>query len=719
MTRIIRGLLLMLLDDRDPALLLYEDDPPISYVCKKIKRIFLLVNRDSDAQRLRYRKNSESIRIILDNQSILALKVFLKMHGFTDENEDEEGIYGDMQDDSDSDLEDENIKGENGQPIPQKAGDDQEAGNENEKTQKQRRVKDNKDSKQRMSSLLEHHSGTNDESDDENMEENDKGTTSDNDDEKGEDSLIDDDTDLSSGMYTKWNTDGFFSLSDDIKVKILLFLTERCMQMGRIRIALEQTVEKRKDIIRQRHFENISALHSHREQMKDLKRQIDTLRIELLKQNGQQQQQREQDLQTEQQQENGVIDIDDTRRALQSIEEQERQVLEEYRSKRIERDDNYQREFSKIQVNTAPLGMDRYMNRYWFLPGFSGVLFVENTSNDAYTMRERALCAHVSPRNFEIFSIETQRQEGMDTDTSNDSVEACQTTEDSAKGDLSSEPIQERPASPSTNDPSSTASKMEEDIFWTSQWSYYSTPEEFDMLVQFLDRRGVRERRLADRLSKHEDEIKKQMRIRLKILDEAPFSDESDLENETEVNMPTEDTETLDNNSNIKSVSDTSYKSDVGEEKEDAKVAPPRRGRGRRTVTQRLKADTVENDPEINSGGDDMKPERQEKRKRGRPSKKEKALSAKTTTTTTATTTTDDEQPAKRKRGQSPNDSFIPTSDEQRSKPRTPRKKLQQSTSSSSSSSETALSSPPIPQRRSQRRRVPKFPSTIDEDLSS
>ncbi|XP_051503107.1 bromodomain adjacent to zinc finger domain protein 1A-like isoform X2 [Myxocyprinus asiaticus] len=116
-----------------------------------------------------------------------------------------------------------------------------------------------------------------------------------------------------------------------------------------------------------------------------------------------------------------------------------------------------------------PLGRDRLYRRYWLFPS-AGVLFVED---DFFGLTEDMLEPHPTPE---------------------PKIEEPSSAESPVKTDYTTEePVPVQNTSPPVNRP--------------NQWSFYSTPEEVEQLIEALNPRGHRESALKEALLQEKDRI--------------------------------------------------------------------------------------------------------------------------------------------------------------------------------------------------------------------
>lgn len=130
----------------------------------------------------------------------------------------------------------------------------------------------------------------------------------------------------------------FTHLESNAKVYILSKLTEQCIQSATIREYIDEGIERMRLLKRQRNIENNEDIEKQKEEAS--KQEADE----------------------------------------SSNNNNRRFTSEEVRTRKVEREKNYQTLVNQHVIRAKHLGFDRFFNRYWFFPSFTGVLFVEPCS---------------------------------------------------------------------------------------------------------------------------------------------------------------------------------------------------------------------------------------------------------------------------------------------------------------------------------------------------
>ncbi|KAG2388807.1 hypothetical protein C9374_000246 [Naegleria lovaniensis] len=138
--------------------------------------------------------------------------------------------------------------------------------------------------------------------------------------------------------YHNENEINFFTdLESNAKIYILSKLTEQCILSATVREYIDENIEQMRRLKRQRNIENNDDIERQKEEAS--KQEAD-----------------------------------------ESSNNNRRFTSEEVRTRKVEREKNYQVLVNQHIIRAKQLGFDRFFNRYWFFPSFTGLLFVEPCS---------------------------------------------------------------------------------------------------------------------------------------------------------------------------------------------------------------------------------------------------------------------------------------------------------------------------------------------------
>lgn len=273
MRKLIKVVLFSLLNERDPNI---PEDTDLQNLCKNIKKVYLEATNNKHNS-LRYRKNTTSMKIILQTHSILALKLYLLAHGYF-------GIAAKREQERKlSEIKEPAVPGTSNAVIADASGNGQQEQQQQQQQQIKEQVKlqeqdeaaatitakQEKQQVEETATIVEAQQPPLDKMDDDVQE------------MKKEEVLMSQsqtaDVPRLENMLARWEQNGFYSLEDEEKVLILHYLTERCLGLKLIRDTVDQMFEDKRAITRERYFEHMDHLHKQRDELEVIKNQREAL----------------------------------------------------------------------------------------------------------------------------------------------------------------------------------------------------------------------------------------------------------------------------------------------------------------------------------------------------------------------------------------------------------------------------------------------------------
>lgn len=242
--------LLLLLNNRD-----IRNETKIQKICKGIRSQFASKKK---------KKGLNSIKQIIRAKCTAVLLEFLSAQGFfdekdpdeetTEENEEEKNQDSKMKSEEPTEPPNETTNEENKQTTDQQETKKPEQQEEPKKEETQK--SEDKEKKQ-----TDEQQETKDSDDQDTKEEEDS----------------EEDTRKKSPIFQEWEKVGFYGLSPEIKLKVFMFLMEKVYTLQKVRAAIEQINEEKKQLIKQKYSEQTEALQKQREELEKLRKKRESI----------------------------------------------------------------------------------------------------------------------------------------------------------------------------------------------------------------------------------------------------------------------------------------------------------------------------------------------------------------------------------------------------------------------------------------------------------
>lgn len=148
------------------------------------------------------------------------------------------------------------------------------------------------------------------------------------------------------------------------------------------------------------------------------------------------------------------------------------------------RDTRFERELAKVKIRTSPLGKDRYYNRYWYFGSKVGSCpFISPASTRIYI--------EYHPRNIKRTNDDEEKLQNGSSPKQKNKTKNNEHMEIDLHFETAFFPKDKKKGNNKFS-----CNKVDK------YWGYYTTQEEIDQLLEFLDDRGIREKKNSSKRSK-------------------------------------------------------------------------------------------------------------------------------------------------------------------------------------------------------------------------